>query len=1230
MKAQPRSAPLPAAIIVTLVFVALILSCAPAAGAAPLFKAPAMLFDIGEGSGTAAAPYGDQQYERAGDLNGDGRADVVVANSWSPGGGVGTSLSVLLSRNGSPAPPTLFSPQTIYTVGAGPSVLAVTDLDGDGDADVLAARSDSSLVSLLGNGTGSLPTSVVTHVLKIAIGPVGDLNGDGRPDVVLGGNTGPKQTYLGTGAGAFTLGPVSVANFVPTLLADLNGDTKLDLIGHTIRTPDDSTMVALGNGDGSFQAPIYVATGAGAYFYIGVGDFDSDTVPDLVLGTAEYPYAVVRVLHGNGNGTFSAGPATMLPELWANGLAVGDVDGDGKLDVVVSISLVSQFTLSEGANTLAVLFGNGTGNFPTIKLFDGGLNMAGPIVADFDGDGMKDIAATNYLDFLPGYSGAHALSVLLNLGGRDFGGGIHLATGREPDYKAVVDLNRDGYPDLLLSLADSRFESHLGDGTGNFGGPIVTLTTPSSSPGQFAIGDLNRDGFVDVVGSGVNILYGLGTGGFSTGGPVGSSGVVTDESLVDLNRDGVLDLLLLEGSVVKVALGQPAGTFAAAVSYGTGFASNDLTTGDWNRDGKPDVAVTTLGGVSFFLGNGDGTLGAGTTIEPLRAFLKITSGDFNRDGKLDIATRDQAPGGGPADAGGFSIFLGDGAGGFGPRQSYKTFDRGGNSIASWDVNRDGSPDIVEGNRQQIDGGLGDSDFHSVSVWLGNGTGVLTQEATYLTGVNLDPDQPGVGDVNRDGQPDILGFSFDWLDNDTDAQSYLEVLRGNAPPIVAGFSGHTEVAAASAGPIDPVLADFNRDGILDAAVLAPGGNAVSVHLGTGFGSLNGGTSYFVGPFGEALVAADVNRDGSIDLVSDSGGDVTVLLGNGSGGFGAVSTYPVGSDLVGIALGDMNRDGKLDAVVASTGDGAVNVSLGNGTGGFGVGTQFSVSGIPGQIALGDLDRDGDLDAVTFDRNSGDLLVLMGDGAGGLRETSTFSFGAGTRDIALGDWNMDGALDVAMTRVNGSGFVTFAFGLGDGSFVAPSDYPASSTVQRLFVGDWNVDGVQDVAVGNGSAGTVSLYRGLGNGGFFFAANFTAAGAPVGVAGGDLDRDGRPDLVSANSTANHISILLGSDATLTGVVTDAAPGAPGWLGQNRPNPFNPRTRIDFTLSRGGPVRLTVFDVSGRRVATLVNRELPSGAHHVDWLGRTDAGPAAASGVYFYAIEAPSLHDRRKMILLK
>jgi len=1221
MKARPRQ---------TLVFIALIIAYAPAVAgaAAPLFKAPAMLFDIGEGSGTAAAPYGDQRFPaHVGDLNGDGKADVVVANIWSPGGGNGTTISVLLSRNGSPGLPTLFSPQALYTVGAVPGVLAVTDLDGDGDADVLACA-DSSLISFLGNGTGSLPTSVVTHILTTFVGPVGDLNGDGRPDMVCSGN-GPKQTYLGTGSGSFTLGPVSAARFIPFLLADLNGDAKLDLIGHTL-TADDSTMVALGNGDGSFQVPIFVGTSTAYDFWVGVGDFDSDAVPDLVVEGTAFSGPVVTIYHGNGTGTFSAGPTTTLPESWANGLAVGDVDGDGKLDVVVSNSLVSAFTLSEGANTLDVLFGNGTGNFPTIKQFDGGLNMAGPIVADFDGDGLKDIAATNYLDFYPGNSGAHALSVLLNRGGRDFGGGTHLATGREPDHKAVVDLNRDGYPDLLLSLADAQFESHRGDGTGNFGGPIVTPTTPSNSPGPFAVGDLNRDGFVDVVGSGVNILYGLGTGGFSTGGPVGSSGVVTDESLVDLNRDGILDLLLLDGSAVKVALGQPGGTFAAAVSYGTGPSPNDLTTGDWNRDGKADVAVVTLGGISFFLGNGDGTLSAATTIEPFRAFTKITSGDFNRDGKLDIATRDQAPGGGPADAGGFSIFLGDGAGGFGPRQSYKTFDRGGNSIASWDVNRDGSPDIVEGNRQHIDGALGDSDFHSASVWLGNGAGTFAQDATYLTGVNLDYDEPAVGDVNRDGQPDILGFSFDWLDDDVHVQSYLEILRGNAPPIVAGFSGHTEVASASAGPIDPVLADFNRDGILDAAVLAPGGNAVSVHLGTGFGSLNGGTSYFVGPFGEALVAADVNRDGSIDLVSASGGDVVVLLGNGSGGFGAVSTYPVGSDIVGVALGDMNGDGKLDAVVASTGDGAVNVSLGNGAGGFGAGTQFSVSGIPGQIALGDLDRDGDLDVVTFDRNSGDLVVLMGNGTGGLVGESTFSFGAGTRDIAMGDWNMDGALDVVMTRVNGSGFVTFAFGFGDGSFAAPSDYPASSTVQRLFVGDWNVDGVEDIAVGNGAAGTVSLYRGLGNGGFFFAANFTAAGAPVGVASGDLDRDGRPDLVSANSTANHISILLGSDATLTGVVADEAPSAPGWLGQNRPNPFNPRTRIDFTLSRGGPVRLTVFDVGGRRVATLVNRELPSGAHHVDWLGRTDAGPAAASGVYFYAIEAPSLHDRRKMILLK
>ena len=88
--------------------------------------------------------------------------------------------------------------------------------------------------------------------------------------------------------------------------------------------------------------------------------------------------------------------------------------------------------------------------------------------------------------------------------------------------------------------------------------------------------------------------------------------------------------------------------------------------------------------------------------------------------------------------------------------------------------------------------------------------------------------------------------------------------------------------------------------------------------------------------------------------------------------------------------------------------------------------------------------------------------------------------------------------------------------------------------------------------------------------------------------------------------------------------------LGQNHPNPFNPTTVIPFTLTSRQPVVLAVYDAGGRRVATLVNGTVESGAHEFVWNGTTDGGDPVASGVYFYRLVAGGVEQAKKMVLVK
>ncbi len=99
---------------------------------------------------------------------------------------------------------------------------------------------------------------------------------------------------------------------------------------------------------------------------------------------------------------------------------------------------------------------------------------------------------------------------------------------------------------------------------------------------------------------------------------------------------------------------------------------------------------------------------------------------------------------------------------------------------------------------------------------------------------------------------------------------------------------------------------------------------------------------------------------------------------------------------------------------------------------------------------------------------------------------------------------------------------------------------------------------------------------------------------------------------------------------VPASAPAAAATLGQNYPNPFNPTTRIDFSLAHSGMVTLAVYDLAGRRVATLHNAELAAGDHHVTWNGRTDSGAAAPTGLYNYVLQTAAGQTARSMTLIK
>jgi hypothetical protein len=361
------------------------------------------------------------------DVNGDGKLDVLAANSKCPykdcPAGLG-SVGVLLGNGDG----TLQAAVTYDSGGGGNVSTAVADVNGDGKPDLVVANqcatdncARGSVGILLGNGDGTFQAakaydSGASSALSVA---VADVNGDGKPDLVVvnwGGENSGNGTVgvlLGNGDGTFQPAvtydsggyyPSSVA------VADVNGDGKPDVVvanscGAQCEYPGSTTVgVLLGNGDGTLQAT--TVYGSGGYYggfiveSIAIADVNGDRKPDLLVTNEctnpdHCTSGSVGVLLGNGDGTFQAAVTYDSGGFGADSVAVSDVNGDNKADLLVA-NYCTSANCSNDEGAVGVLLGNGDGTFQTALTYDsGGIAVSSMVVGDINGDGRPDLAVAN-------------------------------------------------------------------------------------------------------------------------------------------------------------------------------------------------------------------------------------------------------------------------------------------------------------------------------------------------------------------------------------------------------------------------------------------------------------------------------------------------------------------------------------------------------------------------------------------------------------------------------------------------------------------------------------------------------------------------------------------------------------------------------------------------------------------------------------------------------------------
>lgn len=701
----------------------------------------------------------------AGDIDRDGDTDIVASAYMG--------LTILLRAPGG------FAQPIELDMSGTPFVLELADLDGDGHLEILVGFQDAGELRVFNWQQGALahrfdlPMNAGVYDAVIA-----DLDHDGDVDLVLADlEDGTLEVRLNDGNGGFAAGVTLPAghgsDVVPGLArveaCDLNGDGHPDLIALV-----DRVMTFIGAGNGAFIAGPAAELGGRC---LAVGDLDADGDPDAVVATVND----VNVLANDGTGRFEL--AKVVPPRYGScfAAAIHDLDADGHPEV------------------LAVNFDFEDRNVPRVSVFEDILHEASPssrdyistqepirlTIADFNGDGLSDVATSNWAP-RPGQPPAGgSISILYNRGGRVLAAGTDVRiprSGAWPDVRSIHSLSIDGAPGLLVGEGGRSLVARW-DGM-RFAAPEQV-----ASGDPLFVRDLDGDRVEDIlahVGSDVYAVHsGNGSGGFV------ESSLLRLESaprLMDFDGDGLDDLLVeLPDGELAVRENLKRGRFGAPERLGVAmpeYSRAVVAAADLDGTRSDELIVTTARTALEIWPNAHGKrLGPPVTLPILQHETDpgryndpkvIRTADCDGNGRQDILLLGRSE----YAQSHVNVFLQRSNGQWVALPPLEAGWRGQTFVAQ-DFDLDGDVDLA----------VADGDYDPpafTNVFRGLGDGRFEPAGFYF--LAQDPIGMTCGDFDRDGRPDIAVVSHD----DAAVAIHMNVSPGAAPRRIAAVVERAEV------------------------------------------------------------------------------------------------------------------------------------------------------------------------------------------------------------------------------------------------------------------------------------------------------------------------------------------------------------------------------------------------------------------------------------------------------